>query len=117
MLIPLLEFEGTWEEITAQLPDLSGQKLRVLVYPVTENGLETLDTRPIAEVLAEIAEQISLEEVAKLPSDFTDQLDHYIYDNQDFTPEMGYILAHEVMQDDWDDPKMAEYDRYEDYKR
>jgi hypothetical protein len=33
----------------------------------------------MAEVLAEIAATIPPAELAKLPSDFTDQLDHYIY--------------------------------------
>jgi len=79
MTTPLLDLEGTWEEIVAQIPDFSGQKLRVLVYPATGHGAEALDTRPIAEVLAEVAAAIPAEELAQLPSDFTDQLDHYIY--------------------------------------
>ena len=79
MATPLLELEGTWEEIVAQIPDFSGQKLRVLVYPATGHNAEGHDTRPIAEVLAEIAAAIPAGELAQLPSDFTDQLDHYIY--------------------------------------
>jgi hypothetical protein len=79
MTTPLLELEGTWEEIVAQIPDFSGQKLRVLVYPATGDSAEGHDTRPIAEVLAEIAAAIPAAELAQLPSDFTDQLDHYIY--------------------------------------
>ena len=79
MTTPLLELEGTWEEIAARIPDFSGQKLRVLVYPATDNGTEAPDTRPIAEVLAEIAAAIPAAEIAKLPQDFTDQLDHYLY--------------------------------------
>jgi hypothetical protein len=79
MTTPLLELEGTWEEIVAQIPDFSGQKLRVLVYPATGHSTEGHDTRPIAEVLAEIAAAIPAGELAQLPSDFTDQLDHYIY--------------------------------------
>ena len=79
MATPLLELEGTWEEIVTQIPDLSGQKLRVIVYPATGNRTEAHETRPIAEVLAEIAAAIPTAELAKLPSDFTDQLDHYIY--------------------------------------
>ena len=75
----LLELEGTWDEIAAQIPDFSGQKLRILVYPVTENSTAVPDTRPIAKVLAEIAAAIPAAELAKLPSDFTEQLDHYIY--------------------------------------
>jgi hypothetical protein len=79
MTTPLLELEGTWEEIAAQIPDFAGQKLRVLVYPAEENSIAAHDTRPMAEVLAEIAATISPTELAKLPPDFTDQLDHYIY--------------------------------------
>jgi hypothetical protein len=79
MTTPLLELEGTWEEIVAQIPDFSGQKLRVLVYPATGNSVEAPDTRPIGEVLAEIAVAIPAGELAQLPSDFTDQLDHHIY--------------------------------------
>lgn len=79
MTTPLLELEGTWEEIIAQIPNFSGQKLRVLVYPATGIPTEEHDTRPIAEVLAEIAAAIPAGELAQLPADFTDQLDHYIY--------------------------------------
>jgi hypothetical protein len=79
MTTPLLELEGTWEEIIAQIPDFSGQKLRVLVYPATEHSAEDHDNHPIAEALAEIAAAIPAGELAQLPSDFTDQLDHYIY--------------------------------------
>ena len=79
MIIPLLELEGTWEEIVAQIPNFSGQKLRVLVYPATGHRAEGHDIRPIAEVLSEIAAAIPAGELARLPSDFTDQLDHYIY--------------------------------------
>ena len=79
MTTPLLELEGTWEEIVARIPDFSGQKLRVPVHPATGHSAEDHDTRPIAEVLAEIAAAIPAGELAQLPSDFTDQLDHYIY--------------------------------------
>ena len=87
MTTPLLELEGTWEEITEKLSkfaDLTGrdridQKLHVLIYSAEERAREASDTRPIADVLAGIAASIPAEELAKLPSDFTDQLDHYIY--------------------------------------
>ena len=79
MTTPLLELEGTWEEIAAQFSDFSDQKLHVLVYPVTESSPSAPDTRPIADVLAEVASTIPATELASLPSDFTDQLDHYIY--------------------------------------
>ena len=76
MPTPLLELEGTWAEITAQVPDFAGQKLRVLVYPAEANSTVVPDTRPIAEVLAEIAATIPAAELVTLPPDFTDQLDH-----------------------------------------
>ena len=79
MSTPLLELEGTWEEIAAQVPDFSGQKLRVLVYAAEDHSPEAHDTRPIAEVLAEIAATIPAAELTTLPLDFTDQLDHYSY--------------------------------------
>lgn len=78
MTTPLLELKGTWEEITAQIPDFADQKLRVLVYPVTEEEIAISDSRPISEILAEIAAAIPQDELAKLPADFTDQLDHYL---------------------------------------
>jgi hypothetical protein len=62
LIIPLLELEGTWEEweeIVSQIPDFSGQKLRVRGYPATGLSAEGHDSRPIAEVLAEIAAVIS----------------------------------------------------------
>jgi hypothetical protein len=49
------------------------------VYFATGTSAEGHDTRPIAEVLAEIAAAIPAAELAQLPADFTDQLDHYIY--------------------------------------
>jgi hypothetical protein len=72
MATPLLELEGTWEEITAQMPNFADQKLRVLVYPVTAYDPARADMRPIAEVLAEIAAAIPKAELAKLPADFKD---------------------------------------------
>ena len=49
------------------------------MYPATGHSAAGHDTRPIAEGLAEIAATIPAGELAQLPSDFTDQLDHYIY--------------------------------------
>jgi len=79
MADPLLDLEGTWAEISARAPDFAGKKLRVLVYPAEGSDVAAPDTRPIAEVLAEIAADIPASELAELPPDFTGQLDHYIY--------------------------------------
>ncbi len=70
MTTPWLELEGTWEEIAAQIPDFAGQKLRVLVCSVEENSTAAPDTRPIAEVLTDIAATIPASELTKLPPDF-----------------------------------------------
>jgi hypothetical protein len=78
MVSPLLELEGIWEEIKAQIPDFFGQRVRILVYPAAEHETLPLDPRPIDELLAEIA-AMPAEEIAKLPPDLSDPLDHYIY--------------------------------------
>jgi hypothetical protein len=46
-----------------------------------------------------------------------DLLKSEFYDDRDYNPAIGYSLADEVMKEDWDDPMMAEYDRYEEYTR
>ncbi|HZO90637.1 MAG TPA: hypothetical protein VFB38_20075 [Chthonomonadaceae bacterium] len=33
MTLPLLELEGTWEEIAAHGPELAGRKVRLIVLP------------------------------------------------------------------------------------
>lgn len=78
MAIPLLELEGTAEQIKANLPDFDGRRLHIIVLPVETEPAEK-DIRPLDEKLAEIAARIPSEELAKIPSDFCDQLDHYIY--------------------------------------
>ena len=79
MTATLLEIEGTADEIAERLHGFAERKLHVTVRPVEEDITEPKDTRPIAEVLAEIAARIPPSELAKLPPDFTDQLDHYSY--------------------------------------
>lgn len=84
MALPLLEMEGTWEEIAAAASArFNGERLRVLVMPApmpqTEKEPVQKETRQIEEVLAELAASIPQEEWEKFPPDFTDQLDHYIY--------------------------------------
>jgi hypothetical protein len=36
---------------------------------------------------------------------------------EDFDPREAYPAIDKVFGEDWDDPKMAEYDNYEDHKR
>lgn len=72
------EIEGTWEEIAAHAPALAGRRLRLIVLPDAD-AAPANDRRSIEEKLAEIAAEVPEEEWAKLPPDFSDQLDHYIY--------------------------------------
>jgi hypothetical protein len=78
MAMPIREFEGTWKQIAAQIGDLGEQRIRVMIFPVVDspNGQ---DNRTIDEILGEIAAKMPPEEVGKLPSDLTSQLDHYLY--------------------------------------
>jgi hypothetical protein len=79
MAAPLLELEGTWEEIKERLPDFAGQRLRIIVLPATASVTAAAEAKPIQQVLAALAAEIPPEELAELPADFTAQLDHYIY--------------------------------------
>lgn len=45
----------------------------------TDEASPDLSTRPIEEVLADIASRVPGQQWAKLPPDLTDQLDHYLY--------------------------------------
>lgn len=79
MPTPIGEFDGTGEQVAAQIRDFADQKLRVIVFPGVDPKVEPKDKRTIQELLAELAASIPPEEAAKLPPDFGDQLDHYIY--------------------------------------
>jgi len=59
----------------------------------------------------------SQQEYVLLPAEVYDRLKALLYDDGNVDVAAGYPLADEVMKDDWDDPKMAEYDRYEEFKR
>ncbi len=37
MVTPLLELEGTWEEIAEHAPELVGRRVRLIVLPAREN--------------------------------------------------------------------------------
>jgi hypothetical protein len=50
-----------------------------LIKPVSEPTLLNLMAPPIEEILSDLANEIPEEEWDKLPSDLTDNLDHYLY--------------------------------------
>jgi len=79
MTTTLLELEGTADEISERLHGFAERKLHVTVRFAEEDVTAPNDTRSLEEKLAAIADSIPLEEWQKLPSDFTEQLDHYIY--------------------------------------
>ena len=79
MATPLLELEGTWEEIAARASEFAGRRLRVIVLPAEEHKDTPNDTRSIEEKIEEIMADVPEEEWAKLPPDLSDNLDHYIY--------------------------------------
>ena len=83
MSTPLLELEGTLEEIKALLPDLGEQRVHITITSVnssTKNG-EKLQSHKlsITEKILERFKDVPPEERAKVPADLTDNLDHYIY--------------------------------------
>jgi hypothetical protein len=68
-----------WGEVTA-----NGKLLRITL--IEELSLQTASeapmdraARPIEEIMAELAAEVPQTEWDKLPSDLTDNLDHYIY--------------------------------------
>jgi hypothetical protein len=82
MQTPLLELEGTAEEIRAQLPDFEGRRIHVTIHPV-ESREETIPETPrslsITEKILARVQAMPPEERAKMPSDLAEQHNHYIY--------------------------------------
>jgi hypothetical protein len=76
MAVALLDTEGTWDEISARVGEWRDRRLHVIVLPAQgEAGYP----RPIADILADVASAMPPGELATLPADFIDQLDHYTY--------------------------------------
>ena len=70
--------EGAWEDIIALAPKLSGRRVRV-TFLEQEAESKPAHRRRVQEILADFAASVPEEELAKIPPDFTDQLDHYTY--------------------------------------
>ncbi len=79
MSMPLLELEGTAEEIREHLIAFAGQRLRVTVRPVETPVQATPHKQSITEKLLAMAEEMPPEERAKMPLDLAEQHDHYLY--------------------------------------
>ena len=46
MAIPLCRLEGTWQEITARIPDFDTRKLEVIIYDAEEEPQTRLNPKP-----------------------------------------------------------------------
>ncbi|MGH9755053.1 MAG: hypothetical protein ACREA2_19930 [Blastocatellia bacterium] len=71
-----LEIEGTWEEIVALSPNLTGRRVRLIILPtipVIEDESAPKDTHSLEEKIAAIWADVPEEEWAKLPPDLSDQ--------------------------------------------
>ena len=82
MFTPLLELEGTSEDIKANLPDFGGRRIHVTVSSVEMSAELKSETTPrklsISEKILERFKDVPLEEQAKVPPDLIDNLNHYI---------------------------------------
>jgi len=77
--MPVLELEGTVEEIKESLSVFAGQRLHVTVWPV-DSPIEAAPRQlTITEKLLAMAEEMPPEERAKMPEDLAEQHDHYVY--------------------------------------
>ena len=77
MTTPVLELEGTWDEINSQVPDFNGKKLRVTVRLSEEHRGENVLS--VDDALEQIWQTVPDSSWNSLPSDFGDNLDHYLY--------------------------------------
>lgn len=77
MAVPIVELEGTWQEITAHAPDFAGRKLRVIVFPADDVGR----TRGDAQVDASdaLGRLIDVSQVDTGIRDLAREHDHYVH--------------------------------------
>lgn len=79
MSTPLLELEGTVEEIQESLAAFAGQRLHITVRQLDSTTTATPHKPSITDKLLALAEEMPPEERAKMPEDLATQHDHYIY--------------------------------------
>lgn len=79
MSMPVLELEGTVEELKESLSAFTGQRLHITVRPIETLGEAVPHKLSITEKLLAMAEEMPPEERAKMPDDLAEQHDHYIY--------------------------------------
>jgi len=79
MSMPVIELEGTVEEIKESLSIFAGQRLHITVRPVESSGEAAPRQLTITDKLLAMADEMPTEERAKMPVDLAEQHDHYIY--------------------------------------
>ena len=79
MSTPIIEMEGTVEEIQIRLSDFIGQRLHVTVLSLGISENTPPQGKSLTERLLAMSEAMPPEECAKMPSDLAEQHDHTIY--------------------------------------
>ena len=78
----VLEFEGSAEDIQLRFADFAGQRMYVTAYSVEAPLADSDSTTAILSIEEKILSLSRLtpkHESDKIPADFCDKLDHYIY--------------------------------------
>ena len=75
----ILEMEGTAEEIQARLSEFAGQRIRATITQATDKTEPVLPKKSITEELMGLFNDMPPEERGKLPTDLSENLDHYLY--------------------------------------
>ncbi len=83
MSVALLDTVGTWQEISEQLSALPPGRLRVIALPAPSEPGQTAGPGPIADVLAQIAAEMTPADLALIPGDLTDNIDRYVYGSRE----------------------------------
>ena len=71
MAIPLCKLEGTWQEITARIPDFDTRKLEVVVYDAEETPVATKENDdPRLAIINAIAAEVRQMDLAPDTRDY-----------------------------------------------
>ena len=82
---------------------------------LTEQQQQTLDA--VRGTPPRVVDPRTKETYILLRADVYERLKPLLSDTGDLDPRETYPMLDSVFGEDWNDPKMAEYDRYEDHKK
>ena len=78
MAKPVIEMEGTWEELAVHATSFRGHRLKLIVLPDSPEANASTASLPLSKKFAEIRrEDVSAWE--RVPQDLAEQHDHYVY--------------------------------------